>query len=83
MKTTLELPDDLFRRSKATAALRGESLKDFVAGALRERLERRVAGSSGEPGWRRVFGKARPEDVAAVDAVVEEHLERVDPDEWR
>lgn len=30
MKTTLEIPDDLYRRTKATAALRGESLKDFV-----------------------------------------------------
>lgn len=83
METTLELPDDLLRRSKATAALRGESLNEFVAGALRERLERLTAGFSGEPCWRKVFGKARSEDVTAVDAAVEEHLERVDPDEWR
>lgn len=83
MKTTLEIPDELFRRSKATAALRGESLKDFVAGALRERLEHLPPGAPTEPGWRKVFGKARPEDIAAVDAVIEEHLERVDPDEWR
>lgn len=83
MKTTLEIPDELFRRSKATAALRGESLKDFVAGALREHLERRAADLSEEPGWRKVFGKARPEEVAAVDAIVEQDLERIDPDEWR
>ena len=29
MKTTLEIPDDLFKQTKATAALRGESLKDL------------------------------------------------------
>jgi hypothetical protein len=39
MKTTIEIPDDLFRRIKATAALRGESLKDFITGALRDCLD--------------------------------------------
>lgn len=82
MKTTLEIPDELFRRSKATAALRGESLDGFVAGALREHLERRASEASGELAWRKVFGKARPEEVAAVDAIVEQDLKRINPDEW-
>ena len=38
MKTTLELPDPLFRKAKATAAARGQSLKDFVTEALRDKL---------------------------------------------
>ena len=29
MKTTIDLPDELFRRAKAIAALRGESLKQL------------------------------------------------------
>ena len=82
MKTTLEIPDDLFRRTKATAALRGESLKDFVTEALQAQLERQVTGESSR-GWRSVFGKARREDVEPIDAVVAGELEVINPDEWR
>ena len=30
MKTTVEMPDDLFRRAKTTAARRAQSLKQLV-----------------------------------------------------
>jgi hypothetical protein len=39
MKTTIELPDDLYRRAKAEAALRGCRLKDLVEEGLRLVLE--------------------------------------------
>jgi hypothetical protein len=39
LKTTVELPDDLARRIKAEAALRGCKLKDLVADGLRLVLE--------------------------------------------
>jgi predicted component of type VI protein secretion system len=39
MKTTVELPDDLYRRAKAQAALRGRKLKDLVEEGLRRVLE--------------------------------------------
>ena len=39
MKTTIELPDELFRRAKAIAALRGRKLKDLVEEGLRHVLE--------------------------------------------
>jgi hypothetical protein len=83
VKTTLEIPDDLFRQTKATAAMRGESLKDFVAEALQAHLERAAAGASTQRGWRSVFGQARPEDVEEVDAIIAEEFGRVDPDDWR
>jgi len=35
MKTTIELPDALYRRAKATAALSGRRLKDLVEEGLR------------------------------------------------
>jgi len=40
MKTTLEMPDELFRRAKTVAAKRGQSLKQLVTTAL----ERELAG---------------------------------------
>jgi hypothetical protein len=39
MKTTVELPDELYRRAKAEAALRGRKLKDLVEEGLRLVLE--------------------------------------------
>jgi len=39
MKTTVELPDELFRRAKAEAALRGRKFKDLVEEGLRQVLE--------------------------------------------
>jgi hypothetical protein len=39
VKTTIDLPDDLARRIKAAAALRGRKLKDLVAEGLRLVLE--------------------------------------------
>jgi hypothetical protein len=39
MKTTVEVPDDLYRKAKAMAALRGRKLKDLVEEGLRLVLE--------------------------------------------
>jgi hypothetical protein len=39
MKTTVELPDILYRQAKAEAALRGRKLKDLVEEGLRLVLE--------------------------------------------
>ncbi|HEX4080386.1 MAG TPA: hypothetical protein VHX61_16110 [Rhizomicrobium sp.] len=39
MKTTVELPDELYRRAKAEAALSGRKLKDLVEAGLKLALE--------------------------------------------
>lgn len=39
MKTTVEMPDDLYRRAKAEAALRGRKLKDLIEEGLRHVLD--------------------------------------------
>jgi hypothetical protein len=70
VKTTLELPESLFREAKATAALRGESFKDFVIAALRAHLEGWAGGAPAARGWRSVFGRARSEDVEEVDRIL-------------
>lgn len=80
MKTTVEFPDDLLRRAKAQAALQGRSMKELLIQALRDHVD---GSSPDREGWRRVFGKARPEQVAEVDAAVAEDLETIDLDAWR
>lgn len=39
MKTTIEVPDELYRRAKAEAALQGRKVKDLVEEGLRHVLE--------------------------------------------
>jgi len=48
MRTTIDLPDALFRRAKAEAALRGYHLKDLIADALRVALNN-PAAPGGKP----------------------------------
>jgi hypothetical protein len=40
MKTTLEIPDDLYREAKARAAMENRKIKDLVAEGIRLVLER-------------------------------------------
>jgi len=39
MRTTIDLPDNLFRRTKALAAVRGSSLKELVVRAVEREVE--------------------------------------------
>ena len=50
MRTTVDLPDPLFKQVKAEAALRGMKLRDFI----RRSLEQALAGSSRKANSRRV-----------------------------
>ena len=51
MRTTIDMPETLFRKTKAVAALRGSSMKDLIIHAV----EREVTGSAAsKPKRRRV-----------------------------
>lgn len=79
MKTTLELPDALLRRTKAAAAMRGVSMRDFIALALELQLQQRAPAA---PGWRRLAGKARKLDTTSVDRALANEFSRIDEDTW-
>jgi hypothetical protein len=83
VKTTIEIPDELFRKTKATAESRGETLHEFIAEVLTERVASTSPPPSDSSGWRSVFGLADPEEVKLVDAVIDAELEQVDPADWR
>ena len=72
MKTTLEIPDALFRRVKSRAAERGQTLKEFVSEALQARLAAEGAGS-GAPPWMEGFGKLQRigKETARIQARVD------------
>ncbi len=77
MKTTVELPDDLFAEAKAVALRRRVSLKTLFTRAL----ERELRGQASDPGRHRFrvdeggwpVLRAAPEDTVVVpDALVNE-----------
>jgi hypothetical protein len=85
MKTTVEIPDKLYREIKARAALRGQTIKAFFLDALRAKLDGTVAanGKTKAPkGWRAVFGAADKEDMAELQRIVDEEFSRIDPEDW-
>lgn len=83
MKTTIEIPDELFKKAKATAAMKGESLRELICDALETRLASAPVPRTDRSGWRSVFGLADPKAVAKVDQFIDTDLERVDLAEWR
>ena len=85
MKTTVEIPDALFRKAKAIAAERGQSLKDLMTEALQEKLAARGAGkrANAAPAWMNGFGKLRRlrRETARVQAAVDAEFEVVEPED--
>ena len=82
MKTTIDIPDAIYRQLKARAALMGISMKALVLESVREKLA--APAERGETaGWRSVFGKAPEGSLDEVRAVIEEEFSRIDPDDWK
>jgi hypothetical protein len=71
MKTTVEVPDILYRQIKARAALEGQSIKVFFLEALSEKLGMAVRTEEEEIGWRAAFGKGDKEAVAEVQRIID------------
>ena len=86
MKTTLEIPDPLFRKAKARAAERGQALKAFVTEALQEKLAGRPRrAASDEAPWMKGFGRLRSlrRESERIRTVIQEEFEVVEPEDRR
>jgi hypothetical protein len=84
MKTTIEIPDLLFRKAKSAAAERGQSLKDLMTEALQEKLGARApVDRPSEPGWMRGFGKLRRlrKETRRIQARIEEEFDNIEPED--
>ncbi len=81
MKTTLEIPDFLFRRAKSVAAERGIPLRQFVTEAVREKL--RIAPQ--DRPWTKHLGKLKHlrKERKQIEERVEEAFENIEREVWR
>jgi hypothetical protein len=85
MKTTLEIPDRVFRRAKVQAARQGHTLRQFVTEALEEKLTPgKEPGAAGRP-WMELFGAGRKHGAALreIDRVIEEEFGQIEPEDWK
>jgi hypothetical protein len=80
MKTTLEIPDAIFRRAKSVAAERGIPLRALITEALADRL--RAENGKSKP-WMAGFGKLRNlhEETARINRVIEEEFEQIEAED--
>jgi len=84
MKTTIEIPDALFRQAKAKAAERGQSLKDLVTEALQDKLAAETRKSRPiEAEWMQGFGKLRRlrKETKRIQARVDAAFETIEPED--
>ncbi len=80
VKTTIDLPETLLRTAKATAALRGESMKTFIRRAVEEHCRQ---PRKAQPGWKAVLGKADRKAIGALDEVIEAEFSTIDRSTWK
>ncbi len=89
VKTTVEIPDALFRKAKATAAERGVSLKALLTDAVREHLQRDARDTAKNkptaPAWKSAFGGLRHlhKETKRINRILEQEFEQIEEDEWR
>jgi hypothetical protein len=81
MKTTLEIPDAVFRRAKSVAAERGIPFREFVTEAVRDKLAS-DAKAAQQP-WMTAFGKLRHlrQETAKINRLIEEEFEQIEAED--
>ncbi len=83
MKTTLEIPDAIFRRAKSVAAARGIPFRELVTEAVKDKLA--TEAKAGEKPWLKHMGKLKHlhKETVRINRLIEEDSEKIDPEMWR
>lgn len=80
MKTTVEIPDQLFREAKTAAAGRGLSLKTFLTEALKEKLAGPRRRSSQWPVQPPRLAKG---EMRSIQSTIDGEFSRIDAEDWK
>ena len=84
IKTTIDVPDDVLRRAKARAALRGEPLSRFIEVSLERALRDEEPESSSWADWALSLPAVSRESIVDLnDALHGPGLRLVDPEMWQ
>ena len=82
MKTTVDIPDALFRQAETVAAEQGIFLQVLISEALAERLR---AHGTEDKSWMKAFGKLRHlrSETARINQIIEEEFGQIEPEDWK
>jgi hypothetical protein len=83
MKTTLEIPDPIFRRAKSAASARGVPLREFVTQAVKDKLA--ACSTPPQRPWVKHMGKLKHlhEETERINRLIEADSERIEEEMWR
>ncbi|MGB6633707.1 MAG: hypothetical protein WBE52_20885 [Terriglobales bacterium] len=78
MKTTLEIPDVIFRRAKTVAAERGIPFRALVSEALADKL--RAQSDRDSKPWMKTFGELRHlhKETARINRLLEKEFDQIE-----
>lgn len=81
MKTTLEIPDQTFRKAKAAASALGIPLCEFVTQAVEEKLA--SAGHRRDKPWLECAGELAHlhKETARIQKIIDEECEQIEPED--
>ncbi len=82
MKTTLEIPDAVFRRAKSLAAKRGVPLREFVTEAVKDKLA--ADAKPGDKPWVKLMGRLKHlhQETEHINRLIDESCEKIDLEMW-
>ena len=83
MKTTIEIPDAIFRKAKSKAAEQGIPLRQFVTEAVAARLQN-TSPNNPKP-WMKHVGKLKDlhQETLRINKIIEDASENIDPEMWK
>lgn len=79
MKTTLEIPDPIFRQAKARAVALGMPLREYITQAVKEKLSAR--GNRQKKPWLECAGELAHlhEETMRIQRIIEDEFEQIEP----
>jgi hypothetical protein len=85
MKTTLEIPDPLYRQLKVTAAQQGKTVRSFVNDALVEKLRAPAQSPTSRPAWIRAVGglKHLRSESRRIEETIRAEFSKINPEDWK
>jgi hypothetical protein len=84
VKTTIELPNELLHRAKASAVGKGKTLKAFFSEAVAAKLQAEGDIPECEKPWMKGFGALEDlkEESAGIMEMIEKEFRQVDEQGW-
>lgn len=82
MKTTLEIPDQIFRKAKATASALGIPLREYVTQAVEEKLS--TGNERPDRPWLECAGELAHlhRETVRIQKIIDEEFGQIEPEDW-